>query len=334
MRCASGFSLLELLIALALGVTLAGAGLGVLQRSRVLFAGNESLAQVHDAARHALAVLVSDIEHAGFYGLDSSSRVEVVRNGSPLATDDALRQPTPAEATPAVAGLPTGTHDCGVNFALDVFRPVQGTDNGHALTGTCAPTASARGVRDGTDTLTMRHASLDLAEPRDGRLQMYAVADVTTPLRILADGDVDTRDDRHELRDLEVHTYYIANGSVGQPDLPALRVKSLTESGGRAQFRDEEVMPGIEDLQVELGVVANDGDAPAYVSVDSPRTRHDRIVAVRLWLRVRAETPDAGAVAGPMAYANTAFEPAGDERRFRRLLVSRTIALRNAVPGS
>ena len=56
------------------------------------------------------------------------------------------------------------------------------------------------------------------------------------------------------MRDLEVRTYYIANEFRGQrPDWPALRVKSLTESGGAAQFRDEEILPGVEDLQVEFG---------------------------------------------------------------------------------
>ncbi len=58
-----------------------------------------------------------------------------------------------------------------------------------------------------------------------------------------------------EVRDVEVRTYYVANNSVGRRGWPALRVKTLTESRGAAQFRDEEVLPGVEDLQVEFGVV-------------------------------------------------------------------------------
>lgn len=331
-RRARGFSLLEIVIALALSLTLVGACFGVLQRCRGLFAGGESVAQVNDAARHALAVLVADIEHAGFFGFAPPARVELLRDGVVVAADAALRQPTPELAVPRV-DLPAGAHDCGVNFAVDIRRPAQGTDNGYALGEHCEPTASAGGARAGSDTLTVRHASLALAVPRPGRLQVYSAADMSTPLRLLADGRAPARDDTHELRDLEVRSYYVANNSVGRPGLPALRVKALTESGGDIQFRDEEVMPGVEDLQVELGVVSSDGALPDYVTPDSPRARLERVVAVRVWLRVRAETPAAGMHdAGAWTYSNVSFTPVGDERRYRRLLVTRTVALRNAAP--
>ena len=94
---------------------------------------------------------------------------------------------------------------------------------------------------------------------------------------------------------LEVRTYYIANDSVGRAGWPALRVKALTESGGAAQFRDEEVMPGVEDLQVEFGVAP--GTTRARRSTSRPTrdaARTGPIVAVRLWLRIRADTTEGG----------------------------------------
>ena len=76
---------------------------------------------------------------------------------------------------------------------------------------------------------------------------------VAAPLLLFADGRAPGPVDAdHVVRDLEVRTYYIANNSVQRPGWPALRVKSLTESRGAAQFRDEEILPGVEDLQVEI----------------------------------------------------------------------------------
>jgi type IV pilus assembly protein PilW len=333
-RRAGGFSLLELLIALTLSLALIAASFGVLHRCRGLFASNEGLAQIQDAARQALATLVEDIEHAGFYGLAPATAVQFVAGGAVVASGDALRQFPVDRAMTTAASLPAGVHDCGVNFAVDLARPVQGTDNGYALgDGGCEPTSTAGGARAGSDTLTIRRASPELTTPRAGRLQVHSRAASPEPLRLFADGrDPAPPGTESEIRDLEVRSYYVANRSVGNPRLPALRARSVTESRGAIQYRDEEVMPGVEDLQVEFGVMTDDGGEAVlrYVTPDSPEADSGAIVAVRLWLRVRAETADAeSGDAGGFDYSNSRFTPDRDESRFRRLLVTRTVALRN-----
>jgi hypothetical protein len=139
--------------------------------------------------------------------------------------------------------------------------------------------------------------------------------------------------DDAQIRDLEVHTYYIANNSVGRPGWPALRVKSLTESGGAAQFRDEEVLPGVEDLQVELLIAEADAGGESrlrYVAPDAPLARAGRAIGVRLWLRIRSDSTESGfSDARPLEYADTRFTPGPAEAAQRRRLIVRTIALRN-----
>ncbi len=336
-----GFNLLEVLIALVIGLTLIAAFLVVLQRSQHGFTTSESLARLHDSARHAMAVLVSDIEHAGFYGLAPADRVRVVRAGATLAEGDALSQPfeAMAVAATAVAGLPSGAHDCGVNFAVDLRRPIQGADNRYALGADaldCAPTASAGGAAGTADTLTLRHASLATTPARTGRLQIFSSARAASaPLLLFADGSAPGPvDDQHEIRDLEVRSYYIANDSVDRPGWPALRVKSLTESRGAAQFRDEEIMTGVEDLQVEFAVARMESGARVvtYVAADSPLAISRDIVAVRLWLRVRADVTERGHHDDrPLTYANVVFTPTTTEARQRRLLIERTVSVRNAI---
>jgi type IV pilus assembly protein PilW len=315
-----GFSLPELMISLTLGLLLVVAFLVVVQRCRASFAVNESLARQQDAARHALSVLVPDIELAGFQGLGSSF--------------------TGTSAT-VVGELPSGIHACGTDFATTLSTPVQGSDNTYRLGADardCAPTASAGGARAGTDTLTVRHASMSRVAPHAGRLQVYSQAlSVMAPVMLFADGRAPgIVDPDHEIRDVEVRTYYIANDSVDRPGWPALRVKALTESRGAAQFRDEEILPGVEDLQIEIGVVNADGTAGVtYVSPDSPQAREGPVVSVRLWLRIRADVTESGfSDARTLTYANIAYAPSVSETKMRRMLVERTVALRNVIAGN
>jgi hypothetical protein len=295
------------MIALAIGLLLIGAFLSALRQSRSLFATNESAAWLQDASRHALSVLVPDIEHAGFYGFKGSGM--------------------------HVVSVPAGIDDCGAGFALALERPVEASNDFWPDVGArCAPTGSAGGARAGTDTLTLRHASLTPSAPHAGRLQVYTRRlESQSPIDLFADGRAPGGvDENYEIRDVEVRTYYVANDSVGRPGWPALRVKALTESGGSAQFRDEEVMPGVEDMQVELGV-AGHGAPVRYLEPGADAGGSGAIVAVRLWLRIRAESTEGGFEdARPLAYAGHAFQPTPSEARQRRMLIERTVALRNA----
>jgi prepilin-type N-terminal cleavage/methylation domain-containing protein len=339
-RKSRGFNLPELMIALALGLFLLAAFLSVVAHCREQFATNESVARLQDTARNAISALTDDIEHAGFYGFSNAAAPRLVSGDTTLAGAQSLRQG--ASAMPA-AGLPAGVHDCGVNFAVDVSRPIEGTNDGFGVgrdARDCAPTATADGARAGSDTLTVRHASLEPTAARAGRIQLYSRRLETFGfLDLFADGRAPTAvtmavAEDAQVRDLEVHTWYVANSSVDRPGWPALRVKSLTESRGAVQFRDEEVMPGIEDLQLEL--VVSDAADPThvrYVAPGSSAALEGHVVAVRVWLRVRSDVTEAGFdEARPLVYADTVFTPTAREAAQRRLLVERMVALRNAVP--
>jgi type IV pilus assembly protein PilW len=331
-----GFNLLELMIALALGLFLLAAFLTVVARCRDAFATSESVARLEDTARGAIAALTDDIEQAGFYGFSNAATPRLLRGGTPLAAAESLRQ---GDAAMPVAGLPAGAHDCGTNFAVDLSRPVEGANSAFGVgrdARDCAPTATADGARAGSDTLTVRHASLDPAAARAGRVQIYSRRlDAHGFVELFADGQAPGAiGEDAQVRDVEVHTWYVANSSVDRPGWPALRVKSLTESRGAAQFRDEEVMPGVEDLQVELAVSEPaDPTHVRYVAPGSTAARSGSVLAVRVWLRVRSDVTEGGFDdARPLAYADTTFTPTALEAAQRRMLIERTVALRNVPP--
>jgi hypothetical protein len=118
-------------------------------------------------------------------------------------------------------------------------------------------------------------------------------------------------------------------------------------------FDEDEVISGIEDLQVQFGIDTgdrnNDGrmdaDADAdndgtvdpsgkvtrYVSADFPDLSRHIVGAVRIWLRVRAAEPEVGFKDDrTYRYADIVYTPAGPDAAYRRALITRTIAVRNA----
>jgi hypothetical protein len=233
-----------------------------------------------------------------------------------------------------VAALPAGSQACGVNFAIDVMFPVQGATGAPAF-GRGATCSAYRGhAQPGADGLTLRRVETEASAPEAGRIQVYAsrLASRTNQL-MFADGrapgavDID-----HRVHNFVVRSYYIARDSVGQNGFPALRVKSLTRSGAATVFDDDEVMAGVEDLQVQFAVDADGaGRATRYVNPDFADLPRLQVVAVRVWLRVRGDEPEVELDDGQTyRYADVAYTPAGAERKFRRVLMSRTVTLRNA----
>jgi len=343
----NGFTLLELMIALAIGAIAVLVSLTLFARTREVYRINEQVARLQEHGRLAMAVIQPDVELAGFYGFTRSPQtVRLIRSGdreNVIASAEQLRQfpLLPGGAAPvAIEGLPAGAHACGVNFAVDVWTPAQASNNTFALGRAATACNPYQGrAQAGADTLTLRRVETQAVTAEANRLQLYASLNTSQSAQwMFADGNAPgPQDQHHRVHNVVVRTYYVARDSVGRRDFPALRVKSLTRSGAGLVFDDEEVMSGVEDLQVQLGVGADasfNGRAVRYLDPDSPELPWLEIVAVRVWLRVRADAPDVSFEDDRVyQYADVEFTPQGPERSFRRVLMSRTITLRNARPS-
>ena len=342
-RHVAAFALIELMIALVIGSLTGIVALEVFARGRDLYRVTERVARLQEQGRTAFATIEPDVEMAGFYGFTQvADSIRLVRGGSPesvVAYAPRLRQfPMQAgDALPvAVAGLPAGAHSCGVNFAVDISTPVQGSNDTFALGRSPSAACNAYQGRPqtGADTLTLRRVETQASSAESNRLQIYASRNTSRSAQYLFfDGNAPgPLDENREVHNLVVRSYYVARDSVGQRDFPALRVKSLTRSGTGLVFDEDEVMAGIEDLQVQFGISAKaSGRATHYVDPDSTELPAAQVVSVRIWLRLRADQPEPTFVdARTYRYANVTYTPAGSARNFRRVLMSRTITLRNA----
>jgi type IV pilus assembly protein PilW len=140
-----------------------------------------------------------------------------------------------------------------------------------------------------------------------------------------------------------VRGYYVDRSStLLGATVPSLRAKTLRLIDGAIE--DQEIVSGVEDLQIQLGLDMdpdgdNSGSIDRYVDINDPLVDPSNagfdpdavVLAVRIWIRVRAERPENGFTdTTNYVYADQNVGPFNDN--FRRLVVSKTIYLRNARP--
>jgi type IV pilus assembly protein PilW len=293
-------------------------------QSRKTYAINEAVARLQENARYALGMIEPDIRLANHWGMTS---------------DPLLIAGTVGNAPIAV---PVSAATCGATFPIDLRRAVDGDNNLNTASWplACDPQSA---VRDATDLLIIRRAETQTAAASANRLQVFTTRSGGASRVFNADAPPApiTNDPLYgpnaEVRNLVARAYYVDQDSVGRPGLPALRRFDL---GAGPSIIPEEIMPGVEDLQVQFGLdpgTDSNGDGIAdfytgvttrYVNPDSPLLNTALVTAVRVWLLVRAETPEVG-------YTDTRLYNYGDvvdyqpNDGFRRLLVSRTIQVRN-----
>jgi type IV pilus assembly protein PilW len=295
----AGVSLIELMVALTIGLILVGGAIAAYLKARDTFAATEAAARLQENARYALSLIETDVRMAGFWGLNNQPH---------------LIRPNANSAFPAA---------CGPAWTTDVTNYLTGYND--AYVAPCA--ALGGGAQPNADVLIVRRASAQRITPqaasvgaadRDRVLivtsrvagEIFVPKDLANAIPPgFATSDPSGEPPLADTRELLVDAYYVSRNSSVAKGYPALRRKHLIAGPSVA---DEELVPGVEDLQFQVGVVA--GSTP---------------VAVRIWLRVRAQDRDP-AYTGPQAFDCAGHSVSLGDDHFRRLLVVKTLQLRNA----
>lgn len=247
-----GFSIVELLVAIAIGLILI-AGLAALfaNSSR---AGNElekSIRQIENG-RYAAELLTEDISIAGYYGELSASGM------------------SPAQPLTLCA---TATTELGwSNAALTVPTAVAGITAVQAATLGCLPNLKA-----GTGALALRHLDTQMVTPgtaTDGTLYLQTSRCATDPnatkfVLSTASSDFTLRDldctAVNKVQKYVTRIYYVAscsecNGS-GADNIPTLKVAELKGSA----FVPSPLVEGIEEVTYDYGFDTDvDGNADVF----------------------------------------------------------------------
>ncbi|MFK7886841.1 MAG: PilW family protein [Gammaproteobacteria bacterium] len=309
-----GFSLIELLVGLGIGVFLIAGTLSVYQESQSAILTSERMARMQESGRYAISVIEQDIRAVGLWGMLNSTEYVAGR------------------ATPADPISIAVTSDCQANWAVNIDTPIEGSEDSNAYGASCL---NGVGYVTNSDVLVLRYADhRDLTAGDLGVGGLYLRSDqthaeifsgTTLPTGFAADAQI------NEMRST---AYFVSSSSDADADVPSLRRAVIDNSGGAPTIVTEEVISGIEDMQVQYGVdLNNDGSANSYLGADlvaNPNT----IVSLRLWLRTRTAQPELGfSDDRTWLYSQTSFAPAGtsttDDDAYRRAVVSKTIELRN-----
>src|SRR5690606_30188137 len=144
-----GMTLIEIMVALAIGSFLLIGAITVFVQSQTAFRVSESLSRLQETARFALAAIEPDIRMGYYFGLTARP----ARIGGRAGPADPIAF--------AVAG------DCGPNWSVNLDAAVDGTNN--TYTWTCTPYAGA-GAMPGTDTLVVRRVEEAPSAPAPDRL--------------------------------------------------------------------------------------------------------------------------------------------------------------------
>ncbi len=321
LRHAAGVSLIELMVALTIGLVMMGGAVTVYLKARDTYATSETTARLQETGRYALGIIESDVRMANFWGLNNRADF-VTANGSSVF--------------PVCSTI--------TNWATDAVNYIGGNNNGYALP--CA--ASGGGASTNTDVLISRHASATRLPAQDpatalpaANLDRVMIVSSRTAGQIFVPKDIsnkvpsgyDTADKgtfplAAETRQMLTSAYYVSQDSSVANGYPALRRKVLVAGPAIA---DEEVIPGVEDLQFQIGVdTTGDANADLFVNPGSVPAGGNP-VSVRVWLLIRAQDIDV-AHKDTQAYTYADQSVSAPNDMYRRVLISKTIQLRNVRP--
>ena len=314
----AGLTMIEMMVALAIGSFLIIGAVQIYTQSRQSYIVNEAIAKVQDTATFAMDAIETDLRMASNWG--QMSRGLAVEGRSIIGDDN----PT------SLTGVPGG---CGVAWVLDLATPVDGDNNDYTLPCDPAETAQAN-----SDHIIVRRATVAPVGLEAGRIQIQ-----TTRVQgqLFTDGAIPggfTAGDS-STHNLLVSSYYVADDSELIPGVPALRRIVLRMNSGVAAIVDEEVAPGVENLQVQFGIDVNeDNTVDRYVNpgdgIYDPTDATNyvpgaRVITARVWLIVRSIDREVG-LTDERQYTPGDVDLGTPTDEFRRMQVSKTILLRNA----
>lgn len=301
---ARGFSLVELMVALAIGLLLVAGIAQIYVSSKQSYNVQDNLARMQEAGRYAVEAISEDLRLAGYWG----------NNGDVTTVGGA----TPPDGTCTAA-----------TWGSMIEQRIFGLNDTPAGYDCIASTAHFGG-----DVLVVRYAkpeqttAFQSTDKGDlfvrtsifqGRLFRYDPAGVLPA--IVATPPATT----HRV---VAHAYYIAKASQANPNCPTVTVPELARERLKGDVIEREsLVRGIEDLQAEYGIdTNNDGMADRYVTAAGV-TNWRQVMTARIWLLARSECPEGG-------YTGTSDYTVSDKTRggkdgFRRQLYTVTVALRN-----
>lgn len=361
-----GFGLVELMVAMVIGLILMAGVTEIFISSKRTYATTNELSRLQENARYAAHMLTQDLRVAGYSGCSPNIRNMLNTSGTGYSK-------TLWDITQAVGGWEFEGTGYGDTYTISSIEPagiaLSKWNNGEATNAALTSELQDR-VVPGTDVLTVKRlsdginvklkdnnnanaSSLGVEKPNDLKKDQVIIvtkdcvnadvfqnrsndgsASASAGLGTgHAPGNSENKfsseyDSESKMITFETAVYYIGVNPSGDPALYRTPFDGLTISASDHQ----ELATGVESLQVVFGEDTDttpDGVADRYVSIDEVNDGED-IVDVRfsLLMRTIGEPADATDTTSTYTLAGKTKVNPQDDRRLRYVLTS-TVKLRN-----
>ena len=360
-----GFTLVELMIAITLGLVLVAGVAYTYLGNRATYRQQDNLARIQEGARYAFEALDFDIRMTGFTGCTASTTANVL---SPTTAVDGnlFTQPLTGYQED-VSTFPTTIAATRLRGdAISVLRA--NTDREYLVTGSPAHNpASAQfqltaphDLMQGeilvvTDCMhasifQMTNVNMNGAPPTVNHNQGNSTApgNCTGGFGLTAGGVPNcgsvlgvpyTYVANSRVLRLSGNTYFVGTNAAGQP---ALFRQRLTQGGGNATTVAEELVEGVEDMQISYGVDRSptaDGVVDIYLTANgvtavatpgaTDADRWRRVLSVKIELLMRSTENNVTTAPQPYTF-NSVANPNPGDRRLRKVFTT-TVAIRNRL---
>ncbi|MFI2813094.1 MULTISPECIES: PilW family protein [unclassified Microbulbifer] len=353
MRRQQGISLVELMVALAIGVVLMTGVVQLFLSSRVTFTTQQALSRVQETGRLGMEFLAQDIRMAGYMGCMSRNMsftntlnnsndlayrfnvgIEGVDNYSSAMTGyPAALAGTDMLVVRSANGLGVGVeqnNDSSQLFAEDTGTDPNGCGTGQAsLSGLCigdilvvADCQKAR-VFQATNLQDTGGVSINVVHSGNSSGGTYTPGNALSSWGGASGDPSESFGPDSEIIKVNTTVYYLANqGAGGEPAL-------FRKIGNQTP---QALLEGVQDMQLTYGRDTDGDDVPdTYVdgSVLEAASAWGEALSVRVELLVRST--DDNVVPDPQPYTYAGSDVTPTDRRLRQVFVN-TIGIRSRLP--
>jgi len=320
-----GFTLLEVFIALAIGLVILAGVLSIFVGMRTTTTDTTSFGELQENGRFAMSLLTDDISRQDFWG-DFTGTFTLASINHTLAA-------------PANDCTGDGVNNASFPLALGSFRTLWGETVDNA-----DPMGCFDDAKIGSDLIQLKRVVAASLEQVDGTPITNAPAGnyhlvANTNTGILFNSGAVPAVENGRVWQYQHHVYYIREEILAGNTVPVLMIGQLTN-----QMSFSPAIDGIEMIRFMYGYDADtDPEAVGYGQVDAfipaddmtalwDNTGGTRVIAVKIFVLARNVTPD-------RKYTNTNTYQLGDlevsfNDNYRRLLFSSTVTLYNARTDS
>jgi type IV pilus assembly protein PilW len=275
---ARGFSLIELMVAVTIGLLIIAGIVSAYSSHTSAGSTNARFAELQTNGRYAIDFLRRELRHGGFLGLSSTN---LKKAGSTGTTD----------------------YGCGAGFVTRIEQPIWGANDSNPLS--CIPSADyERG-----DVLVLRRAALQPFTGTPAANTLYVRTEFLQGTVYVGPTPPNGLQPPWEDYALQADVYYISpytTSATESPKVPALYRRTL---GAGPALTPQLVASGIENMQIQYGIQATDATGTTLRFLNASQVDAadwDNVTAVRVWLLARSSDAEPG-------YSNTSTYTMGDQ---------------------